>query len=1194
MEQLLRVLPADVCTWVKEHEPTDGLAAAKLAQQYINARRGGPTFYQEGPRRQHLSQPKPSTGASSHLQGPLHPAPTQRSSGKDLVCFYCQQAGHKASLCPIKKAKLSGACYTPRTEGLKTVSGRQHFKDIFINGEKVTALVDSGSLLTLVRRDLVPTGMVDYSTKEAIMCVHGDRHAYPTADLMVVVDEQPYLLTVGVVDKLPVAAILGWDLLVLLDVLLAAKDGDGSAALVGPVLTRAQAKAGVMPDAQQEKELEPQPFSTLDSSLFEGGTKGPKKSRRQRRFEKGLMSRLPDNKKGRSKDMWEVPEDIGALQKDDETLKPLFAKAVGGLGLTGEGKDCFIIDGDILYSLADGVKRLVVPLQCRSMIMHLAHSMPWAGHLGRNKTYLRIASRFYWPSMYTDVHTFCRTCSICQKTCHVRKTDRAYLQPLPIIATPFRRIAMDIVGPLVRSGRGHQYILVVCDYATRFPEAFPLTTVTAPAVLRCLVQLFSRVGVPDEIITDQGTNFTSKLLQLFHQQLGITVIKTTPYHPQTDGLVERFNQTLKRMLQKFVSDNGRDWDQWLPFLLFAYREVPQASTGFSPFELLYGWDVQGPLDLLLKTWEAPATGTHDGSVVQYVLEMRDRLATYRDEAEVNLREARQTQKAWYDRQARHREFQPGQKVLLLLPSSNSKLLAKWQGPYTILRKMGPVTYEIHHADKKKAKQVYHVNLLKKWEEAPVQVPVASLLVAEVDTEGEEESCLADLSQSAKPALDHLSAIQNSQLGQVFEKVSKLFAGNPGRMVLVEHIIRLKDRMPVRQRSYRVPQHLVAKLLKEVEEMQRLGVIEPSHSEWCSPVVIVVKKDGSLRICIDFRKVNAMSEFDAYPMPRIDELLERIGRARFITTLDLCKGYWQVPLETASRPYTAFQTPAGLFKFTVMPFGPHGAPATFQQLMDRVLRGCEDCSAAYLDDVVIFSDTWEQHLRHLERVLVQIQRAGLTLNPAKCQWAREEAKYLGYRLGRGEVRPQVDKVEAIRSCPRPRTKKEVRSFLGLAGWYRRFVPQFATIATPLTNLTAKDQRNPVTWSEDSETAFQTLKACLCSSPVLRSPDFSQRFLVQTDASAVGLGAVLAQGDPGEERPVLHMSRKLLPRETRYSTVEKEGLAIKWALESLRYCLLGREFDLETDHRALTWLNYMKDNHSRLTRWYLALQPFQFQI
>ncbi|XP_042254566.1 uncharacterized protein LOC121887718 [Thunnus maccoyii] len=543
LEQLLRVIPTDIRTSVKEHEPTDGLAAAKLAQQYINARRGGPASYQGGPGRQPSSQPRPAARANPPLPGERHPAPSQHSSSKELICFYCQQAGHKASLCPIRKAKLSGACYTPRTEDGRAVGRRQRVQGITINGEPVTALVDSDSFLTLVRRDLVPTGIVDYSRQEDILCVHGDSHSYPTADLTVVVDEQPYLMTVGVVEKLPVAAILGWDLPVLLDVLLdvEAKDSDGVKSLSGQVITRAHARAGVTSDPWQRKGPDPEPFSTLDSSLFEGGTKGPRKSRRQRRFEKELKTRQPDCKEGLTKDIWKVPGDMWALQREDGTLKTLFTKAVGGLDMAKEGKECFVIDNDVLYALADGVKRLVVPGSCRPMIMHLAHTLPWAGHLGRNKTYLRLASRFYWPSMYTDVQTFCRTCSTCQKTCYVRQSDCAYLQPLPIIATTFRRIAMDIVGPLVRSSTGHQYILVVCDYATRFPEAFPLCTVTAPAVLRCLVQLFSRVGVPDEIITDQATNFTSRLQQLFHQQLGIAAIKTTPYHSQTDGLVERFN-----------------------------------------------------------------------------------------------------------------------------------------------------------------------------------------------------------------------------------------------------------------------------------------------------------------------------------------------------------------------------------------------------------------------------------------------------------------------------------------------------------------------------------------------------------------------------------------------------------------------------------------------------------------------------
>ena len=1209
LEQFLRVLPVEIRTWVKEHEPTDGLTAAKLAQQYLNARRGplGP-FSTSATRRPAPPSRSIRRETLQECPGNASPAPGHPGTGKELICFYCQQPGHKASLCPIRKAKLSGACYVPRPEEHRHMLNTKKYKSVAINGETVNALLDSGSSRSLVRQDLVPVSSMDYNQSEDILCVHGDKHIYPTADVTVDIDGQTYLLTVGVVANLPVPALFGWDLPILLDLLLGNDHGDVDVTCACPVLTRAQAKASAQthPDlvsgldvdgtqVQVDEGTNELPFANLNDGLFEGGTKGPRKSRRQRRYEKQMGAKVPNKEKGSVKDMWEVPGNISELQKNDCTLKHLFAK-VGGPSRFTEGKACFVMDQNVLYIIENGVKRLVVPESCRSLVMYLGHTLPWAGHLGRNKTYMRISARFYWPSMYSDIQNYCSTCPVCQQSCAVRKSDRALLHPLPVISTPFRRVAMDIVGPLVKSSSGCQYILVLSDYATRFPEAFPLRTITAPVVLRALVQFFSRVGIPDEILTDQGTNFTSRLMHLFNQQLGISAIKTTPYHPQTDGLVERFNQTLKKMLQKFVTDTGKDWDRWLPFVLFAYREVPQASTGFSPFELLYGWDVQGPLDLLRKEWEAPSTKPNDRNIVQYVLEMRDRLSRYQEEAALNLRQAQQSQKTWYDQQARQREFQPGQKVLLLLPSSTCKLLAKWQGPYTIVRKMGPVTYEVLHPEKKRTKQTYHVNLLKEWKERTAAVTPSSLLVQQVDVpENEEgEDGVEGLPTAAEPVVAHLTSEQVDQLLSVFKEVPSLFAARPGKTAVVEHVIRLKDVNPIRQRSYRVPQHLGEKLKQEVEEMLKLGVIEPSNSEYCSPVVIVLKKDGSLRICIDFRKINAVSEFDAYPMPRIDELLERIGRAQYITTLDLCKGYWQVPLEKSCRPYTAFQTPRGLFQFTVMPFGLHGAPATFQRLMDQVLRGCAHCSAAYLDDVVVYSNTWEDHIQHLTLVLGKIQKAGLTLNPSKCEWAKEETRYLGYRLGHGEVRPQIDKVEAVKNCPRPRTKKEVRSFLGLAGWYRRFVPQFASIAAPLTALTGKDQKNPVVWSEACEIAFQTLKDCLCSSPVLKSPDFSRRFLVQVDASAVGLGAVLAQGDLQDEQPVLFLSRKLLPRETRYSTVEKEGLAIKWALESLKYYLLGREFDLETDHRALTWINTMKDQNSRLTRWYLSLQPFKFVI
>ncbi len=248
------------------------------------------------------------------------------------------------------------------------------------------------------------------------------------------------------------------------------------------------------------------------------------------------------------------------------------------------------------------------------------------------------------------------------------------------------------------------------------------------------------------------------------------------------------------------------------------------------------------------------------------------------------------------------------------------------------------------------------------------------------------------------------------------------------------------------------------------------------------------------------------------------------------------------------------------------------------------------AAAYLDDIIIHSNDWQRHMEHLRAVL---RVAGLTANPRKCAIGRVEVRYLGFHLGHGQVRPQIDKTAAVAACPSPKTKKEVRQFLGLAGYYRRFVPNFSDLTSPLTDLTEKEAPDPVQWTELCQQALTKVKAALCGGPLLHSPNFDLPFLLQTDASDRGLGAVLAQVVGGEERPVLYLSRKLSKRETRYSTVEKECLAIRWAVLTLRYYLLGRAFTLCSDHAPLQWLHRMKDTNAWITRWYLALQPFKFK-
>ena len=754
--------------------------------------------------------------------------------------------------------------------------------------------------------------------------------------------------------------------------------------------------------------------------------------------------------------------------------------------------------------------------------------------IGKKKTVERILQRFYWPTLYRDVAEWCRTCEQCQKHSAV-KNLRAPLVPLPVIEEPFTRIAMDIVGPLPRSSTGNKYILVVCDYATRYPEAIPMRTVDAEHVTEELVTMFARVGVPREILTDQGTNFMSKLLAELYNLL----------------------------------------------------HIHEATTGFSPFELMYGRHVRGPLDILKETWKASKRSGE--SVISYVLTVQKKLAMMSELVSENCKEAQMTQKRWYDQSARKREFMEGDQVLVLLPTVTNKLMAKWQGPYCVKAKVTPVTYEIDMSDKKKRQRIFHVNMLKGW-----NTPTTMCLAAEEMEDGEEIPLWKEESEEPK-INEKLTQKQKKELDALRTEFGNVMSDLPGKTEMVEHRIETGDAKPVRLPPYRLPHAYRDIVKKELEEMEKHGIIEKSSSDWSSPIVLVKKKDGTLRFCIDFRRLNSVSKTDAYPMPRVDDLLDELGQARFISTLDLTKGYWQVPVEKTAQAKTAFRTPFGLYQFRRMPFGLQGAPSTFQRMMDSLLVGMQDFAAAYLDDLVIFSRSWPEHMLHLRRVLQKLREADLTVKQKKCQLAMSRCSYLGHVVGEGFVRPEHSKVDSVKQFQVPTTKSDVRTFLGLTGYYRKFIQEYAEIAAPLTDLTRKNAPNHVQWTAECDSAFNRLKDCLCCEPILRSPDFSLPFVLQTDASGRAIGAVLSQvGGDDEEHPVVYYSRKLLPREEKYSTVEKECLAIIQGIQTFRVYLLGRPFVIQTDHRSLEWLDRLKENNGRLTRWSLALQPYQYSV
>lgn len=509
--------------------------------------------------------------------------------------------------------------------------------------------------------------------------------------------------------------------------------------------------------------------------------------------------------------------------------------------------------------------------------------------------------------------------------------------------------------------------------------------------------------------------------------------------------------------------------------------------------------------------------------------------------------------------------------------------------------MTPVNYEVETGSIRKKFKTFHINMLRLWvdrEESVLSVKTIGPLI-------QEEEGMAEISPSPTQTESvkdiainpELSPDQRKEIDSILMEYADIFTDLPGRTNLVEHHIQTTTEIPIHQRPYRLPEAMKAVVRQELDKMLAQGVIEPSLSPWASPVVLVEKKDGSVRFCIDYRKLNAISAFDAYPIPRADEAIERLGDAQYITSLDLTKGYWQVPLGEDAKLKSAFITPFGLFQFKVLPFGMQTAPATFMRLMDQVLKGADKYANAYFDDTSVFSSTWTQHLADMRDVFERVKRANLTIRPSKCFVGFQEVPLLGHVVGNGKVRPQEAKVSAVKDFPIPKTK--VRAFLGLVGYYRRFIPKFSSVAAPLSDLTKKNKANQVVWLEECQAAFTKLKQALVEAPVLQNPNFNRPFVLQTDASDRGIGAVLSQdGADGQEHPIAYLSRKLLTREVSYSAVEKECLAIVWGVQKLHTYLYGRSFTIQTDHQPLRWLNQIRDKNQRLLRWSLTLQQYRF--
>jgi len=1230
LEQFNTSLDTDLRSWLLDQKPKNLTEAAQLADQHVavhSAGRPGQTLrdwkrqpHHGGSPRKFSSQPsKPpastssSTGSQPQAKPPSsdnRPKFSQASaSGRPkVVCFYCKAPGHVISNCRKRLDRMSG---TPSQEApVQLLSTVPRTPDV--TSDAKTAVKQKEPMLDprfeqhcspaqLVRPDSSVTHvrlLRDTGALQSLVCsrILTDTDYAPTGEFRLIRGITGEVISVPLV-KVTLSGSLckGTYLCGLVSTL-----PDGIAVLVGndictdvpvadvSVVTRSQT-AQARQSATQTVAT-PADTTTLssDAGLSSSTDHVDDVTDLSPLFDEAAAQPPP------SIDSVDRAELI-RLQQADPDLKNLFDL------VDKEEHPYSFRSGVLVRAWRDKLSpheatyhQVVVPTVLRAKLLSVAHDIPAAGHLGVAKTKDRLLRHFYWPSINKDVKEFCRSCDVCQRLGKGAASPPAPLHSLPLVSEPFCQIAIDIVGPMpVCKDSGNRFILTVLDLCTHYPEAIPLKQHTAQDVAQALANVFSHFGFPQEILSDQGSDFMSALMQIFLHDFGIDQIRSSAYHPQTNGACERFNGTLKSMLRSLTEKFPDSWDTALPWILFAYREVPVETLGCSPFDLLFGRTVAGPLSLLKSAW-LQETDLHGAkqNVVEFILGTRERLRHALDVATEHATQERSRAKRWYDRRACHRTFQPGDKVLVLLPIPGNPLQAKFHGPYVVEQQLGPVDYVVSTPDRRKTKRVCHVNLLKAYHERDPRF-VICVLTEPVTVAHETVPDENNTSPTVFDALPELPSEEQAELKAILTEFADVFSDKPGKTTLsVHHIELLPNTQPIRSAPYRLHPEKREFLRKELDDLLQQGIIEESESPWASPIVMVPKADGTLRLCTDFRKVNAVTVPDPFPLPRVEDLLDRVGQARYLTKLDMTRGYWQVPLDEESVPISAIVTPFGHYQWRYMPFGLRNAPATFSRIVAKLLRGLDDFSGAYLDDIINFSQCWEAHANHLRTVLTRIRDAHLTLSPTKCQFAAAELDYLGHHIGLGRVQPRQKKVEALLTYPAPQSKKQLQSFLGLAGYYRKFVPNYAHISSILSDLLKKGSR--FFWTKEADAAFLDLKSRLATQPVLRPPDYALPFCLSVDASDLAIGATLFQVVDGLEHPICFYSKKLDTHQRRYSTIEKEALSLILAVRYFSVYFGTGVVTVYTDHNPLVFLQRMANHNQKLLRWSLELQQYNFNI
>ncbi|GFX11413.1 retrovirus-related Pol polyprotein from transposon 17.6 [Trichonephila clavipes] len=440
---------------------------------------------------------------------------------------------------------------------------------------------------------------------------------------------------------------------------------------------------------------------------------------------------------------------------------------------------------------------------------------------------------------------------------------------------------------------------------------------------------------------------------------------------------------------------------------------------------------------------------------------------------------------------------------------------------------------------------------------------------------------------------HLSLSQRKEINSLFEKYEECFQQGEEPTPIIEHRINTRDHLPVVVLPYRMNPSKKEILKREIDKLLAEGLIEECESPYASPVVLIPKPNGTFLLCIDYRQLNEITVADIYPLPRMDDLLHQAKLTLFMSTLDLSAGYHQVKVHVEDQDKTEFVCPFGTYRYLRMTYGLRSVPATFQRLMNHFCNGLDDILALpYLEDIIVLSETFEKHVFDLKAIFERLLLFKLKANREKCHFVSFRVKYLGFWITQKEIEVDPEKVASILDIPPPKNVKELQSFLQACSWFRRHIQDFAKISRPLSYLTKKKVQWQ--WGFDQQNAFQTLKKCLTTPPVLKQADGTQPYIIRTDASNYALGAVLLQGEGSNEHPIEYTSRLLTPAERNYSTTEREALAVVWALKKFRGYIEGTEITVASDHQPLKWLLNLKSPTGRLARWALEIQSFNLKV